>query len=196
MNLCRNMASFLIALGLFGVSGGVLAIPAIVEACKACHDIDGSGVGKAYVPVIAGIPAAHIEEAIYAYIDGARQCRLEPVMCDTVALLTDEDIADLARYYGSLQRYSHATSFNENLAAKGKVLHERLCSRCHVPPDDPDVADVPGFPLHGQRADYLRYALESYLDGTRENLLAEMEEKLGELEDGDVDALVNYYISY
>ena len=101
-----------------------------------------------------------------------------------------------AAYYGALPRYSHATSFNERLAAAGQQLHERLCGRCHVPPDAPDVADVLGYPLHGQRADYLRYALEAYLDGTRENLLTDMEEKLAQLEDGDVEALVHYYISY
>ncbi len=170
--------------------------PPIVEACKACHDIDGSGVGKRNVPIIAGIPPAHIEEALFAYKDGARECRIEPVMCDTAALLSEDDVADLAAYYGSLARYSHATTFNEKLAEEGRKLHERLCARCHVPPDDPDVADVPGYPLHGQRADYLQYALRAYLDGTRENLLAEMEEKLNELGDGDVEALVHYYISY
>ena len=95
-----------------------------------------------------------------------------------------------------MPRYSHATTFNENLAARGKLVHERLCSRCHVPPDDPDVANVLGYPLHGQRADYLQYALEAYFDGTRENLLSDMEEKINQLEDGDIDALVHYYISY
>lgn len=172
------------------------APPAIVAACRACHDVDGSGVGKDYVPIIAGIPPAHIEEALYAYKDGARQCRVEPAMCNTADLLSDDDVVQLAQYYGELPRHSHATTFNEALAAKGKLVHERLCARCHVPPDDPDVADVLGYPLHGQRADYLQYALEAYLNGTRENLLSDMEEKISQLEDGDVDALVHYYVSY
>ena len=64
--------------------------PAIVAACKACHAEDGSGVGIHFVPVITGTPAVHIEEALYAYKDGARQCVTEPAMCQTVALLTDE----------------------------------------------------------------------------------------------------------
>ena len=184
----------LIAAGLSAAAGA--EPPPIVEACKACHDVDGSGIGKANVPIIAGIPAVHIEEALYAYKDGARQCRIEPVMCDTAALLSDDEVADLAAYYGALPRYSHATTFNEKLAAAGRQLHDRLCGRCHVPPDAPDVADVLGYPLHGQRGDYLRYALGAYLDGTRANLLTDMEEKLEQLEDGDVEALVHYYISY
>ena len=64
---------------------GAQAAPAILETCKACHDEDGSGVGKANVPIIAGIPAAHIEEALYAYKDGARRCELVPAMCETAA---------------------------------------------------------------------------------------------------------------
>ncbi|MEJ2257696.1 MAG: c-type cytochrome [Woeseiaceae bacterium] len=176
--------------------GGALAAPAALEACRVCHDEDGSGVGKPFVPIIAGIPAAHIEEALYAYKDGARQCVKVPVMCDTAATLSDEDIAALAEHYGSLQRYSHATTFDENLAMQGEEIHLKLCARCHLAPDDPDVDDALGIPLHGQRADYLQYALQAYLTGVRENLLPEMEEKISQLDDADVRALVNYYVSY
>lgn len=178
------------------LAAGAQAAPAIIESCKACHDEDGSGVGKAYVPIIAGIPAAHIEEALFAYKDGARRCDVEPAMCATAAALSDEQIAELAAHYGALERYSHASTFNETLAAQGKEIHERLCARCHFAPDDPDVADALGIPLHGQRADYLRYALESYLVGRRENLLPEMEEKIRQLKHGDIRALVDYYVSY
>jgi len=170
--------------------------PAIIEVCEVCHDTDGSGVGREFVPVIAGMPAPHIEEALFAYKDGARQCAREPVMCETAAALSDEHIAELSEYYGALPRYSHATTFHEDLAASGEKLHKRLCARCHLPPDDPEVEYALGPPLHGQRADYLRYALVSYLDGNRENLLPEMEEKVTQLEHHDIAALVNYYVSY
>ena len=186
MKFSRKLAAFLLVAPCTLILCNAAAEPQIVAACKTCHDVDGSGVGKELVPIIAGIPAGHIEEALYAYKDGARKCTVEPVMCATAAILTDDNIADLAECYGSLPRFSHATTFNEKLAAAGKNVHERLCSRCHVPPDDPDVADVLGIPLHGQRADYLRYALESYLNGNRENLLPEMEEKLAQLKHGEV----------
>ena len=138
-------------------AGAVSAAPPIVAACKACHDVDGSGVGKPYVPIIAGIPPVHIVEALYAYKDGARQCVVEPAMCNTVALLSDQDIEELAAYYGKLPRFSHATTFN---------------------------------------ADYLRYALDGYLEGARENLLDEMKERIDQLDHEDVVALLHYYISY
>lgn len=185
--------AFLLAIVITGVAQ---AAPEIVEACKSCHAEDGAGVGKAIVPIIAGMPAVHIEEALYAYKDGARQCLEEPVMCDTAMLLSDENIADLAEHYGSLPRNSLDEQFDIELAAIGEKVHRKLCARCHLPPDDPAVEDMLGPPLHGQRSAYLRYALEAYLSGTRENLLPEMEEKIELLDEGDVAVLVNYYASY
>jgi len=178
------------------VMGAALAAPVIVEACKSCHAEDGAGVGKANVPIIAGMPAVHIEEALYAYQDGARLCLEEPVMCETAVLLSDEDIADLAEHYGALPRNSLDEIFDAELAAIGETVHRKLCARCHLPPDDPDVEDMLGPPLHGQRSEYLSYALSAYLNGTRENLLPEMEEKIELLDEGDVEVLVNYYASY
>ena len=192
----RNTPAILVFLLTAVLSGAAQAAPAIVEACRSCHAEDGAGVGKANVPIIAGMPAVHIEEALYAYKDGARQCLEEPVMCDTADLLSDENIADLAEHYGALPRGSVDEPFDAELAAIGEKVHSRLCGRCHLPPDDPDVEDMLGPPLHGQRSAYLRYALEAYLDGARENLLPEMEEKIGLLDEGDVAVLVNYYTSY
>lgn len=191
---CYTVFRLILVLVLMPCAAG--AEPAVLGVCKACHGADGSGMGKRYVPIISGIPAAHIEEALYAYIDGARQCTVEPAMCSAAALLSDDDISQLAQHYSALPRYSHATTFNEQLVIKGEEIHRRLCARCHVPPDDPDVGDVLGYPLHGQRADYLEYALGAYLRGTRENLLPEMKEKIEQLRERDVEALVHYYTSY
>ena len=56
--------------------------------------------------------------------------------------------------------------------------------------------DALGIPLHGQRSVYLRYALQSYQDGRRENLLDAMAEKLKLVDSDGIEALVNYYASY
>jgi|GEM_PF-1328780 len=197
--LLRLQAATLLLLAMFAAASATAApatVPAIVAACKACHAEDGSGTGKRVVPVIAGMPAVHIEEALYAYKDGARQCPDEPTMCETVNLLSDENVADLAEYYAAIDRPSLDEDVDEALAALGEPVHRRLCARCHLPPDDPDVASVLGPPLHGQRADYLSYAIQAYLSGTRENLLDEMKQKISLLDEGDVEALAHYYGSY
>lgn len=192
----RKIAGLLTVLVTVLITSTALAAPVIVEACKSCHAEDGAGVGKANVPIIAGMPAVHIEEALYAYKDGARLCLEEPVMCETAVLLSDEEIADLAEHYGALPRNSLNEEFDAELAAIGETVHQKLCARCHLPPDDPDAEDMLGPPLHGQRSEYLSYALSAYLNGARENLLPEMEEKIGLLDEGDVAVLVNYYASY
>lgn len=189
-----HLATFLTLLALLSAAQ---AAPLVIETCKSCHAEDGAGVGKANVPIIAGMPAVHIEEALYAYKDGARPCLEETFMCDTIELLSDEEIADLAEHYAALPRNSlDDEPFDAELAAIGAEVHRKLCARCHLPPDDPDVGEVLGPPLHGQRSAYLTYAIQAYLDGARENLLPEMEEKIRLLDDGDVEVLVNYYVSY
>ena len=190
-----NPACRLAALALF-----VCMLPSHAAAdharCIACHGTDGMGYGNFSIPIIAGIPAAHIEEALYAYKDGARRCNHAPLMCETARAISDEEVAEVADYFGGQERVSSEQSYAADKAAAGKLVHERLCEGCHVPPDDPDVADALGISLHGQRGWYLRYALESYMDGSRENLLPAMADKLSKLKEGDVENLIHYYTSY
>jgi cytochrome c553 len=174
----------------------VLAAAPTWETCDECHGDDGMGQGHAMVPVLAGIPAGHIEEAIFAYVDGARRCVREPRMCETVAELSESEVAEVAKHYAGMVRGSSREEFDKDLAAEGALLHRRHCSRCHLSPEDEDVADAVGIPLHGQRSEYLRYAIETYLSGDRESLLEEMAEQIGELVPGDLGVLVNYYSSY
>ncbi len=169
---------------------------ALTSGCADCHGMDGLARENLDAPVIAGMPAAHIEEAVYAYKDGARQCRYEPLMCETVLHTSDERIADLAEHYASQRRGPSNEPYDTELAAVGEKIHAAKCSECHVSPDDPDAADALGIPLHGQRGVYLRYALQSYKDGRRKNLLDAMAEVINALGPGDVEALVNYYASY
>jgi len=169
---------------------------ALTTGCQDCHGGDGLASENLDAPVIAGMPATHLEEAVYAYRDGARQCRYEPLMCETVLHTSDERIADLAEHYAAQPRDSSNEDYDKALAAKGEKIHAKLCSQCHVKPDDPEAADALGIPLHGQRGVYLRYALQSYQDGRRENLLDAMAEKLKQVDSEDIEALVNYYASY
>ena len=164
--------------------------------CIACHGTDGMGYGNFSIPIIAGIPAVHIEEALFAYKDGARRCNHVPLMCETASAISDEEVAEVAAYFGAQKRISSEQSYAADKAAAGKLVHEQMCKGCHVPPGDPDVADAFGIPLHGQRGWYLRYALESYLDGSRENLLPAMADKLSKLKEGDLENLIHYYTSY
>jgi cytochrome c553 len=173
-----------------------LGAPAALDACAECHGTDGMGQGNPMVPVIAGMPAEHIEEAIFAYVDGARQCVREPRMCETVAALSEAEVSELADYFSAETRGASEEAFDKELAAEGELLHRQHCSSCHLPPDREDVAYALGIPLHGQRAEYLRYAIEAYFAGDREALLDVMANQIQQLQPGDLGALVHYYASY
>jgi cytochrome c553 len=192
MYLCRNLFVFLLLLPAAPLIAGESAL----DACFECHGMDGMGKSDPMYPVIAGIPAAHIEEAIYAYIDGARQCIREPRMCETVAALSAAEVSAAARYFSGLVRQYNREDFDQELAARGAVLHERHCGACHVPPQHEDAAYAIGIPLHGQRPDYIRYAIHAYFEGRREPLLDTMAHEIAQLDAEDFDALVNYYSSY
>jgi len=173
-----------------------LARPDVIDACAECHGADGMGKGDPMTPVLAGIPAGHVEEAIFAYIDGVRRCVREPKMCETVAELDQETVFAIADYYGAKERQALDQPYDEELASQGAALHRRHCGACHARPDSDEAQWAVGIPLHGQRREYLRFAIEAYLAGDREALLPAMAHELGELEPGDIGALVNYYASY
>ena len=186
-----------VAMGGFLVGSNIAnAEPEHLAVCAACHGEDGSGAGYPYVPIIAGTPAAHLEEALFAYQDGARRCVGVPVMCEAVAPLSEAQIEELAAYYSQMPRISLDEEFDARLAAVGKLLHDDLCAQCHVLPDDENVEAALGIPLNGQRSAYLRLALGAYLTGDRETLVPIMADKLMELDPDKIQALVNYYASY
>lgn len=189
--IIRGTLASLVALALPG-----MAAATVVDVCIVCHGADGMGKSDPTYPVIAGIPAGHIEEAMFAYVDGARQCVMEPRMCHIASGLTDEQVSEAAAYFSAQVRGPNNEEFDAELAAVGERLHKRHCGSCHKQPDDDDVADAVGYPLHGQRGDYIRYAIRAYLTGNRESLLRPMAEELATLGPDDIEALINYYASY
>ncbi len=185
------------ALGCLFVGGNIaIAEPENLAICVDCHGEDGSGAGFDYVPIIAGTPAAHLEEALFSYQDGARRCVGVPVMCEAIAPLSEDEIVALAAHYAALPRISSDEEYDKDLAAVGKLIHDDLCAQCHVLPTDDDVENALGIPLNGQRAAYLRMALGAYLTGDRETLVPKMADKLQQLDQGKIDALIHYYASW
>lgn len=72
-----------------------------VSMCIGCHEIPGykTAFPSVYrVPMIAGQSAKYIEAALVAYRKGDRS---HPSMRAIAGSLSDQDIADLAAYYGT-----------------------------------------------------------------------------------------------
>ncbi|HSH49847.1 MAG TPA: cytochrome c [Halomonas sp.] len=70
--------------------------------CVACHGNDGKGTAPIY-PNLAGQSAEYLESSLKAYRDGQRSGGMSMVMTPMAQPLSDEDIADLAAYYSSLE---------------------------------------------------------------------------------------------
>lgn len=98
---------------LAGIVLAVVSIPALAAGdvaagkekasrCQACH----GAVGKAAMPLyphLAGQNPAYLAHALQAYKKGERKGGQAEVMKAFVAGLSDEDIDNLAAYYGSLK---------------------------------------------------------------------------------------------
>lgn len=80
--------------------GNADAAKAKVAMCVGCHEIPGykASFPTVYsVPKIVGQNARYIENALQAYKKGERS---HPTMRGIAGSLSDQDIADLAAYYG------------------------------------------------------------------------------------------------
>lgn len=167
----------------------------MMKMCTGCHGEDGLGTDSD-IPIIAGMSAIVQEDALFAYVDGARNCVSKPMMCKTASRLTEEQIIEFAAHFSELPYKAAGEEFDATLAAAGQKIHKSLCAICHGadgPGDSEDDMDA-GI-LHGQRKDYVRYALQQYVAGDREQSPA-MKKKISQLSADDVEALVNYYASY
>lgn len=68
-------------------------------ACAACHGANGISVAATW-PTLAGQHEDYLEHSLNAYRNGQRK---DPVMTAQAALITDQDVVLLARYFASLE---------------------------------------------------------------------------------------------
>ncbi|MBK8759095.1 MAG: hypothetical protein IPM03_01355 [Sulfuritalea sp.] len=71
-----------------------------LEMCQGCHDM-GMGMNRGETaPKLGGQHAAYLEKVLRAYRSGERR---HPIMNRMAAMLSERDIADVARFYASPQ---------------------------------------------------------------------------------------------
>lgn len=178
--------------GIVFVCGSAEAdISAALKMCVDCHGEDGRGT-ESDIPIIAGIPAPVQEDALYEYIDGARHCGNKPLMCKIVSRLSEDQVTELAAHFAAMPYEAAGEAFDSALALQGRTIHMDNCAICH---GEDDHGDGEASILHGQKKDYLRYALKQYAAGERSQLDA-MKSKTSALSEDDIEALLNYYASY
>lgn len=97
------MALLLASLSVPAIAAGDISAGQQKSAtCVACHGAEGKATVPLY-PHLAGQHAPYLAQALHAYKKGDRSGGQAEVMKAFVAGLSDQDIDDLAAYYGSLQ---------------------------------------------------------------------------------------------
>ena len=147
------------------VTGDAKAGEGKVAMCIGCHGIVGyqSSFPEVYkVPKISGQNAKYIEVVLDAYRKGDRK---HPSMRGIATSLSDQDIADVAAYYGQhgSDKAVDLPAPREPGALVAALLQKGACVSCHG--DNFSKSIDPSYPkLAGQHADYLYAALKAYRD--------------------------------
>ncbi len=148
-------------------AGDIVAGKAIAASCAACHGSNGISP-KDGVPFIAGQHASYIQKALLAYKEGVRK---DESMQQAIGKLSEQEIADVAAYYASLEGFNSRPGEPEvappadgdPFAAVKKLT--AMCAGCHGEDGNSAAAATPS--VAGQHDVYLIDAIEAYQDGTR-----------------------------
>lgn len=198
-----------------GVKGNAEAGKGKIVACAACHGPDGTGVNADW-PRLAGQGAKYLFSQLVSYQSGARK---DPVMAGQVAALNEQDMADIAAYFASVEpKYDTAGSAASeevtlDLLAHGEKLFRggdikrgiTACAACHGPAGRGiEPASYPA--LSGQYAKYTTVQLNKFRDAANADVQAStakidaaayrnnimMQAIAAKLTDKDIEALANY----
>jgi len=178
-------------------------LQADLETCDSCHG-DGGVSMESDVPSIAGMSAFVIEEYMFEYQDAARPCheskyrsgdteRPATDMCAIAKELGEDQILEIAEFYGSKSFVPAKQEFDAALAANGAGIHKRECEKCHS--DGGSYADDDAGMLAGQWMPYLEQVFAEYATGERSMMEDKMKDKVDALDAESITALLHYYAS-
>ena len=159
------------------------------QTCLGCYGQPGlRNPSPVYViPMIGGQHPEYIVAALQAYKDKSRP---HPTMRAQAGSLSDEDMQDIAAFFGAMGGNSRPSPADAELIALGKEK-AAPCAACHgVTGDGP----APTFPkLAGQYASYLAHSLKEYRSGARANAIMNGQSQSLTIE--DIEALSAYFAS-
>lgn len=177
-------------------------IAKLEETCANCHGKDGAS-SSSDVPIIGGISPVYIEYNLNYYKKKERPCPEAEIrsgpnkgnktnMCEIAKELSDSDITQLAQLYASKKFVRAVQNYDQELAKKGKAIHQQYCEKCHNN-DGTDSKNDAGI-LAGQWTPYLRKTFQEFSSGQRP-MEQKMKPKIQKLDNDGFEALMNYYAS-
>jgi cytochrome c553 len=161
----------------------------LAYTCLGCHGIPNyKNTYPMYrVPKLKGQHTDYLVAALQAYRSSDRS---HATMHSHAITMTDQDMADIAAYLaGAPVQTTGTPGTAPGIGTPPKAA--QVCVACH---GKDGVGLTPQYPtLAGQYADYIQRALTEYKKGGRKNPI--MAGFAGQLTDGDIDALAEYYSS-
>ena len=138
--------------------------------CAGCHGVDGNSSNGVW-PTLAGQHASYLAKQLREFKAGTR---VDPTMQGMAALLSDEDIINVAAYFESQK--AKTVSFDNELLETGENIYRGgiteisvpACMSCHSP-DGRGNGPAAWPVLKGQHPQYLAAQLQKFKDGTRSN---------------------------
>jgi cytochrome c553 len=174
------------------------------ERCLECHGLDGNGAGHAdsskagtegKFAKLAGQYPDYILKQIRDFRSGARKHDQMAIMARSVS---DEDVLDIAAYFGSLPRMSgeggDARALGKALFAQGDPARGvQACVSCHGDKGKGLPGTALGPVVGGQAWRYLDKQLRDWRSGERRNSAeGVMSQASRALTDQDIEALADY----
>ncbi len=178
-------------------------IASLTAPCEDCHGKDGASQ-ESKIPIIGGMSAAYISDALTTYQEKSRPCpdvkypagehKGETTsMCKSTENLSEEDIGLIADHYAGKPFVRAKQTFDADLAALGKGIHDLNCKKCHE--DGGSSSDDDAGIMAGQWMPYLEEQFKEYVSGKRP-MTEKMQPKIEKLSADDIKALVQYYGSF
>ncbi len=146
-------------------------------------------------PKLASQHPDYLNKQLVNFKSGERK---SPIMAGMAAMLTPEDMKNLAAYFGG-QKQAPAAAKDKALVAQGEKIYRGgvaamgvpACSGCH----GPDGSGIPAmFPrLAGQHGEYIVAELIKFRNGERANDPAKMMQMIAmKMSDQDMKAVAEY----
>ena len=177
------------------MTGNASAGSSKVLTCSACHGASGNDMVIPGAAKLGGQNQNYLYKQLQDIKNGARPIVL---MTGQLNAFSDQDLADIAAHYASLEEPLGATE--ESALTLGQTLYRAgnadigvaACSACHSPTGAGN--NGAGYPsLRGQDPAYTESQLREFRDGTRNNDLAGvMRDNVSRLNDLEIQALASY----
>ncbi|MDJ0928776.1 MAG: c-type cytochrome [Gammaproteobacteria bacterium] len=184
----RIALCFCLILPLAGLAAGDAERGAVLaDTCLGCHGIPGyrNAYPSFRVPMLGGQTEEYLLLALQGYKSDMRE---HPTMQAQAQSLSEQDLKDLAAYFGSAGQIEATEPVTSGRAARGaeKIV---VCTACH---GQTGISPAPNWPnLAGQHKDYLVHSLAAYRDGGRKD--AVMMGQAMSLTDADIADIAAYY---